>query len=436
MRRKMWMTCMIVLGAITGSLLSQRAGWTRSFGNPVADTLLTVARGTGGETVLLSVPGPQEAILAGQVSTSGASAAEQERMRKALTTTKTYLVNSKGRIEAAASVPQIIDFEDPSTGEELQLELFAVETNGKTRYVVRPDAPPLIGNPANSDLSLLERNSALFLLDTGNMSVELLGNPDERSSLMADLARLQTVESGAASDKNSPQPTSALNWGQLAHWSPDGRYIAFLSNRDLLGEQLGNSIWVHEHATGNEIAVSRGQAGRHLVVRGWTPGNELIVDEYTRTDRRALRSTLAALKLDGSRRSLIRGQGRFVAQSPDGRTLIWLQQRSGRPNELRALDLVSGRQSTIWTDTANGLHLRSLRVEFSANGQRLVTDLEDARNLQKLLVYNLRTGRTRVVPVHSGWQLGLPPSWVGNQLLLPLERRGAARTFLLNPDEQ
>jgi WD40-like Beta Propeller Repeat len=434
MRRNAWMTVMVVLGAIAGSLLTQRAGWTRSFGNPVADTLLTAAPGTGGNPVLLSIPGPQEALLAGQVATSGASAAEQERMRKALTTTKAYFLDAKGQIAAADSVPQIVTFTDPSTGEELQLELIAVQSGDTTHYVVRPDAPPLLENPANSDLSLLERNAAVFLLDTGRMSVKLLGNPAARSSLLAEVARLQEDRNAAAAE-DGVQPIPALNWGQEPHWSLDGRYVAFLSNRDLVGEQLGNSVWVHELATERDLLVHAGQAGQHLVVRGWTPDNELIVDEYTRINGNASRARIVALKLDGSRRTLIAGQGRFVAQSPDGRTLIFLQQRRGRPNELRALDLAGGRQTTIWQDTPTGLHLRSLKVEFSANGQRLVTDLEDARNNQRLLIYNLRTGQTRVVPVHSGWQLGLPPSWVGNRLLLPLERKGAARTFLLNPDE-
>src|SRR6187200_3077945 len=107
MRRKMWMTIVVLLGTIAGSLLVQRAGWTRSLGAPVADTLLTVAPGTGEDIVLLSVPGPQEASLAGRVAFSGAPAAEQESMRKALTSTKAYSMSSTGRIEAADLVPQI-----------------------------------------------------------------------------------------------------------------------------------------------------------------------------------------------------------------------------------------------------------------------------------------------------------------------------------------
>ena len=418
MSRKLWMTTVILLGAIAGSLLVQTAGWTRSFGTPVADGLLTVARGTGDDVVLLSVPGPKEARIAGQVATSGAPAAEQEGMRKALTTTRAFVLNPKGQVEAVESVPQIINFQDPSTGEELQIELIAVQSGGKTRYVVRPDAPPLTGNPAASDLSLLERNAALFLLDTGKMSVEFLGDPTERTSWIAD-----------------PDNTDAMNWAQEAHWSQDGRYVAFLSNRDLVGQQPGNSVWVHERATGRELAVIPGRAGRHTVVRGWTPGNEMIANEYIVANGIS-RSSVVALKLDGSRRKLVSGSGGFVAQSPDGKTLIWLEQQRGRPNVLRALDLASGKQTTIWKDSPNGLNLRSLKIEFSANGQRLVTDLEDARNRQQLLVYNLRTGKTRLVPVHSGWQLALPASWAGNRLLLPLDRKGAARTFLVNPDEQ
>lgn len=419
MSRKLWMTTVVFLGAIAGSLLVQRAGWTRSFGTPVADGLLTVARGTGDTVVLLSVPGPAEARIAGQVATSGTSASEQEGMRRALTTTRAFVLDPKGQVEAVESVPQVINFQDPATGEELQIELIAVQSGGKTHYVVRPDAPPLLGNPAASDLSLLERNAALFLLDTGKMGVEFLGDPAERTSWIAD-----------------PNNTAALNWAQEAHWSQDGRHVAFLSNRDLAGEQLGNSVWVHEQATGRDFTVVRGQAGRHVVVRGWTPQNELIVNEYTGTNGSAPRSTVAAVKLDGTRRKLASGTGSFVAQSPDGKTLIWLEQQRNRPNVLRALDLVSGKQTTIWKDSPNGLSLRSLRIEFSANGQRLVTDLEDARNRQQLLIFNLRTGKTQLVPVHSGWQLALPASWVGNRLLLPLERKGAARTFLVNPDER
>ena len=427
MRRKTWLTIVVAAGAVAGLLVFQSAAWTRPDGTPLADKLLTVAHASGTGAILLTVPGPDEARLLGEIAASSAPPDEQERLRQAVMKPAAYRVQS-GQVDATTPGTQIIAFEDPATGEEMQLELLTVEVDGKIRYASRPDALPLRWNPAQQNLGLLERNSALFLLDTDKLQVSFLGNSDDRIAGLQAAAQLRAV---AAAEEEGPQ---GLNWGQEAHWSPDGRHIAFLTNRDTLGEHFGTSLWVHDMETGEERVILRGTAGKPAVVRGWTPRNELIVDEYTATNG-ASRSSLVALGLNGSRRRLSNAAGSFVAQSSDARTLVWMHSR-GRENELRTLDLVSGRQKVIWKDSWKGLRLRSAVVEISADGQRLVTDLEDARHAQSLLVYDLRTGKTRIIPVRAGWQISLPASWVGNQLLLPMESRGAVRTFLLNPNEE
>lgn len=423
------MTVVVVAGALAGLLAIQPAAWTRSYGTPLANRLLTVAHTTGTDAILLTVPGPEEGRLMGAIAASSASPAEQETLRKAAVKPFAYHIDASGDVDTTTPGAQIIDFVDPVTGEEMQLELLTVEVGGKTRYVGRPDALPLRWNPASQNLSLLERNSAIFLLDTDKLQVTFLGNPEERHAGLEAAARLRS--SSAAQTEQEGEHT--LNWGQEPYWSWDGRYVAFLTNRDTLGEHFGTSIWVHELATGKERAILRSTAGRPVVVRGWTPKNELIVDEYTVTNNTS-RSSVVALGLDGSRRRLSPAAGSFVAQSPDARTLLWLQSR-GRENELRSLDLVNGSQKVIWKDSWKGMRLRSAQVQFSADGKRLVTDLEDARNAQSLLVYDLKTGKTRILPVRTGWQISLPASWVGNRLLLPLEGRGAASTVLLNPNE-
>lgn len=428
MRRKKWMTLGVGVGVLAALLVFQQAAWTRSFGTPVADRILTVARGTAEDPILLSVPGPEESQLMARIASSGMLPDQQERLRALAVKPLAYSMNVQGEIQDAAATPQIVQFQDPATGETLELELFAVEVDGKTRYVVRPDALPLFANPANGDLSVLERNAALFMLDGRSLKVTFLGDADARTT------RLASLRARAAEATEEPeQGTTDLSWALGPHWSPDGRYIAFLTNRDTLGEHFGTSIWVHEVATGSERVILRAEAGRPVVVRGWTPDNELIVDDYRTAANGSQRVVLAALGLDGSRRRL--ATGRFIAQSPDAGILIWLRQR-GAHAELLALDLDTGRQRMIWRETANSLRLRSVKVEFRADGRRLVTDLEDSRNVQSLLVYDLETGKRRIIPVRSGSQLALPATWVGDRLLVPLEGKGSAQTFLLNPDEE
>lgn len=416
MRRKTWMWFVVGAGAAAGLLLGQRAAWTRSFGTPLADRLVTVAR-LGDEAVLLTAPGAEEASLADRIAASGASPAEQERLRERLVAPGAWRVEEDGRIEAATPARRSVAFEDPATGEALRLDLLAVETAAGTRYTVRPDALPLLASPADPDLYLLERNAAMFLFDARDLSVTFLGDAGERRARLAE-----------SSDERP------LTWAQEPRWSPDGRFVAFLTNRDTLGEHFGTSIWVHELASGQEFAVLRGEAGRPVVSRGWTPENQVIAEDYLPVPGRAPRVSLVALGLDGSRRVLVPG-ATYVAQSRDARTLVWWRQ-SG---ELRALDLVDGRQSYIWRNESDGPRLRSLQVDFSADGRRLVTDLEDARHAQSLLVHDLETGESRPVAVRPGWQLALPAGWAADRLVLPLERPledgTEVRTFLLSPDE-
>ncbi len=95
---------------------------------------------------------------------------------------------------------------------------------------------------------------------------------------------------GADGKKVSPKKlTSGMAWDMQPRFSPDGRWIAFTSDRTAKSDRGGDNIWVMRR-DGTDVRQVTGETFRLLNGPAWSPDGNYIVARKHFSGRRSLGS--------------------------------------------------------------------------------------------------------------------------------------------------
>jgi hypothetical protein len=194
-----------------------------------------------------------------------------------------------------------------------------------------------------------------------------------------------------------------LYWAAAPVWSLDGRFIAYVSNREAVEEgESSQGVWLLEVETGRERPLLR-ERGRWFRPFGWL-GRELL---YTGSDP----GVWAIDPATATRRHLATAAELDVAD--DGSALAVAE---GVPEATVIRILSDGRWTTL--PPAPRGHLYSAQAAFSPGGRRLlIQSTASEGEVRRFWVFDRQTGDTRPleVPDHllDGW-----PTWLDGETLL------------------
>ncbi|MDB5471668.1 MAG: amidohydrolase [Caulobacter sp.] len=283
-------------------------------------------------------------------------------------------------------------------------------------FIVTPAfaAPAKKADPAKWDVNAPPGPFKDAVIDTTSgtwMSVDV--SPDGKEVLFDMLGDLYTVPIAGGEAKSL---TSGVAWDMQARYSPNGRWIAFTSDRG-----GGDNIWVMDRDGSNMHAVSK-ETFRLLSQPAWSPDSEYVVGRKHFTSGRSLgagemwlyhRSGGDGLQLT-KKRTEQKDTGE-PAFSPDGRYLYFSDdatpggqfEYSKDPNTqiyvIQRLDRKTGETNQYVTGPGG-----SIRPTPSPDGKSLAF-VRRVRYKTTLFIRDLESGKE--TPVYDGLDRDMQETW-------------------------
>lgn len=401
----------LAAGALFG-LMGQNAS-TTSYGNVLANAPVAVVE-EGQEVVLLTQPTQQQLNQLNNLLAQNPELTNDRHAFRKVFDAKATGVDKAQKKSAKALNRLEVKFQDAGTGEAYALDLLSYSGEKGKNVIAEPGSatPTLAKNPKDASQLLFEKNYGLYILDTKTNKVKALGDHGARMKAHEKKALLGGTDHGDHQDQRS------LYWSTLPVWSQDGSQIAFISNRDHVNTDKPGilTLWVHDVATGTETQVS----GDDLAAArpfGWTADGSVLYTEYQWTNNKS-HATITALNPTTKQKNSL-ATGEFVAISDDQHTILYTTGEADNV-KLFALNVASGESKLVYK-AANGEVLRSYKADFSADGTKIVTDVQSQTGAQSLFVYNLQTGADQRLTLAQGKQLSGDVVFAGEQLVVPVE---------------
>ena len=128
-------------------------------------------------------------------------------------------------------------------------------------------------------------------------------------------------------------------------WSPDGKKIAFVSNRNKDRRQ----IWVIDTDGKNPTRLTDGLWDANP---DWSPdGKTIVYDAHLHPDEHDIApSGITAMDADGNNKRLLTGEGAHPSWSPDSKRIAFISGRNRKFNQLYVMDAVGQNQTQLTHD--------------------------------------------------------------------------------------
>lgn len=224
-------------------------------------------------------------------------------------------------------------------------------------------------------------------------------------------------ENGVDLTNLTDHPASDLN----PVWSPDGRQIAFESNRG-----GPTDVYVMMADGSNVKNVSRIE--RRAVEPSWSPDATSIVFQ----GETVVAVDIYRVKLnDLSKQNLTRGEGTniFPRYSPVGTSIAFLSDRHGafglyvmdeEGNGQRKLASIAGFDATF-------------TLKWSPDGSKILYS-SSAPNMRDVFIVDVFTGRIQNLTNHPADDFGADWSYDGREIVFQSNREGISRLYKINAD--
>jgi Tol biopolymer transport system component len=206
---------------------------------------------------------------------------------------------------------------------------------------------------------------------------------------------------------NLEATTPLLGSNRDPHWSPDGQYLAFITESESTEGKLG-TINIRHLTTGEQRELAPDLGARFL--GDWSPdGRSILVVAWddTQEDPRYRGGVFAVDVASGEVTPLVGLPEGLVLQqmwaewSADGEAIIYSVNGAQRQGRLVRRELASGEERELYQDSL----IIPRPLEFAPNGRYLVFAVQDSLNADRggLAVLDLETRATRGIVASRGW---------------------------------